>query len=295
VTGGQDASRAQPGGRQVIAGQQADLAQAGVPQARVGEVGAELKDASATRAEVCIVACAEAWRGDGEIAASPMGLIPTAGARLARATFEPDLLLSDGEARFVTGTWALGQPPPGPVEGWIPFRSIFDLAWHGSRHVMMSPAQIDRYGNANISAIGDYARPTRQLLGVRGAPGNTVNHPTSYWVPRHAPRVFVPRVDMVCGVGYDRAAIAGTVARAFLDLRRVVTNLAVLDFGGPDHGMRLVSVHPGVTVDDVVASTGFELAIDGEIPETRRPTTAELTLIREVIDPSGLCERELPG
>jgi acyl CoA:acetate/3-ketoacid CoA transferase beta subunit len=75
----------------------------------------------------------------------------------------------------------------------------------------------------------------------------------------------------------------------------VVTNLAVLDFGGPDHGMRLVSLHPGVTVDDVVASTGFELAIDGDIPETRQPTAAELALIREVIDPSGLCERELPG
>ena len=54
--------------------------------------------ATATRAEVCVVACAEAWRGDGEILASPMGTIPTLGARLARLTFEPDLLLSDGEA-----------------------------------------------------------------------------------------------------------------------------------------------------------------------------------------------------
>ncbi|HXB50815.1 MAG TPA: CoA-transferase [Streptosporangiaceae bacterium] len=259
------------------------------------EAGSELIGAAASRAEVCIVACAEAWRGDGEIAASPMGLVPTAGARLARATFEPDLLLSDGEARFVAGTWALGEPAPGPVEGWIPFRAVFDLAWHGSRHVMMSPAQIDRHGNANISAIGDYARPARQLLGVRGAPGNTVNHPTSYWVRRHLRRVFVPRVDMVSGVGYDSAAAAGTVACAFLDLRRVVTNLAVLDFGGPDHGMRLVSVHPGVTVDDVIAGTGFELAIDGDVPDTRQPAAAELALIRDVIDPSGLCERDLRG
>lgn len=246
-------------------------------------------EAPVTRAEVCVVACAEAWRGDGEIAASPMGLIPTAGARLARATFAPDLLLSDGEACYVTGTWALGQPAPGPVEGWIPFRSVFDLLWAGRRHVMMSPAQIDRYGNANISAIGDYARPARQLLGVRGAPGNTVNHPVSYWVPRHLPRVFVPRVDMVSGVGYDRAAAAGR----FLDLRRVVTNLAVLDFGGPDHSMRLVSVHPGVSVDEVAASTGFELAVDGAVPQTRLPTAGELTLIRGIIDPDGLRCREV--
>jgi acyl CoA:acetate/3-ketoacid CoA transferase beta subunit len=261
----------------------------------VQEAGSELIGAGASRAEVCIVACAEAWRGDGEIAASPMGLIPTAGARLARATFEPDLLLSDGEARYVTGTWALGERAPGPAEGWIPYRSVFDLAWHGSRHVMMGPAQIDKFGNANISAIGDYARPSRQLLGVRGAPGNTVNHPTSYWVRRHLPRVFVPRVDVVCGVGYDSARATGTAACAFLDLRRVVTNLAVLDFGGPDHSMRLVSVHPGVTVDDVVASTGFELAIDGDVPQTRQPTTAELALIRQLIDPTGLCGQEMRG
>jgi acyl CoA:acetate/3-ketoacid CoA transferase beta subunit len=266
--------------------------ESGVQQARVPEAGGELIAATASRAEVCIVACAEAWRGDGEISASPIGLIPTAGARLARATFEPDLLLSDGEARFVAGTWALGEPAPGPVEGWIPYRSVFDLAWHGSRHVMMSPAQIDRYGNANISAIGDYARPTRQLLGVRGAPGNTMNHPTSYWVRRHLPRVFVRRVDMISGVGYDSASSAACM---FLDLRRVVTNLAVLDFGGPDYSMRLLSVHPGVTVDDVIASTGFELAIETDVPQTRQPTAAEVALIRDVIDPAGLCDRELRG
>jgi acyl CoA:acetate/3-ketoacid CoA transferase beta subunit len=282
-------------GVQETGAQQTGVPHVGVEEAGVEEAWGELIAATATRAEVCIVACAEAWRGDGEIAASPMGPIPTAGARLARATFEPDLLLSDGEARFVAGTWALGEPAPGAVEGWIPYRSVFDLAWHGSRHVMMSPAQIDRYGNANISAIGDYARPARQLLGVRGAPGNTMNHATSYWVRRHQPRVFVPRVDMVAGVGYDNASAAGRSACTFLDLRRVVTNLAVLDFGGPDHSMRLLSVHPGVSVDEVVASTGFRLAIDGDVPQTRQPTAAELALIRDVIDPAGLCDRELRG
>ena len=272
-----------------MTGHQTETAALGVSAAAPGVTGA-----TASRAEVCIVACAEVWRGDGEIVASPMAPIPTAGARLARATFEPDLLLTDGEACFVAGTWALGQPAPGPVEGWIPFRSVFDLLWAGRRHVMMSPAQIDRYGNANISAIGDHGRPARQLLGVRGAPGNTMNHRTSYWVPRHLPRVFVPRVDMVSGVGYDRAGAAGPGAR-FHELRRVVTNLAVLDFGGPAHSMRLLSVHPGVTADEVVASTDFQLAVDGEVPQTRQPTTAELRLIREVIDPAGLRDGEVPG
>jgi acyl CoA:acetate/3-ketoacid CoA transferase beta subunit len=247
-----------------------------------------------TRAEVCVVACADAWRGDGEIVASPMGLVPQIAARLARATFEPDLLLSDGEAAFVAGIWPVGEPAPGPVEAGYPYRTVFDLLWGGKRHVMMGPSQIDRYGNVNISAIGDFARPTRQLLGVRGAPGNTINHPTSYWIPKHRPRTFVPHVDMVSGIGYDNAAKIGSGGR-FVDLRRVVTDLAVLDFATPDRRMRLASVHPGVTVDEVVAQTGFELAIPAQVTETRRPTSEELQLIREVIDPKGLREREVPN
>jgi acyl CoA:acetate/3-ketoacid CoA transferase beta subunit len=237
-----------------------------------------------TRAEVCAVACAEAWRGDGEILASPIGTLPMIGARLARATFSPDLLLSDGEAMLTQGTWAIGDDPP-VVEGWMPYRLVFDLVWSGRRHVMMGPSQIDRYGNMNISAIGDYQRPTVALLGVRGAPGNTVNHPTSYWVPRHSRRTFVPAVDMVSGVGYDRAAAAGRGASEFLEIRRVVSNLGVFDFATPDHRMRLASVHPGVTVDEVRQATGFELAVDGDVPQTRLPTPEELDLIRTVIDP----------
>jgi len=248
-----------------------------------------------TRAEFCAIACADAWRGDGEIVASPMGLLPTIGARLARATFSPELLLSDGEAAFVAGTWAVDAPAPPAAEGWIPYRAVFDLAWSGKRHVMMGPSQIDTYGNANISCIGDFARPKAQLLGVRGAPGNTVHHPTSYWIPRHSTRTFVPRVDMVSGVGYDRAAQAGAAASRFLELRRVVTNLGVLDFGGPGHAMRLVTVHPGVTAGEVTARTGFDLALADDVAETRTPTREELRLIREIIDPRGRRDREVPS
>ena len=244
-----------------------------------------------TRAEVCVAACADAWRGDGEILASPITVIPTIAARTARATFEPDLLLTDGESKVIAGTWAVDEPAPDTPESYLPFRTIFDVLWSGRRHVMMCPSQVDRFGNANISAIGDFARPKRQLLGVRGAPGNTVNHPTSYWVPRHSPRVFVPRVDMVSGVGYDRAAQHGLS----VDIRRVITNLAVLDFAGPDNAMRLASVHPGVTVDQVAEATGFELEVSGETPVTRLPSAAELRVIREVVDPRGLREREVRG
>ncbi len=247
---------------------------------------------AATRAEICAAACADAWRGDGEILASPIGVIPAIGARLARATFEPDLLLTDGEAMLGQGTWAIGAGPE-VIEGWLPYRAIFDLIYNGKRHVMMIPSQIDAHGNVNISAIGDFARPKAALLGVRGAPGNTVNHPVSYWVPRHSPRSFVSRVDMVSGVGYDRAAQAGDAAARYHELRRVISNLAVLDFGGEDHRMRVVSVHPGVSVDDVRTATGFELAVPADVPATREPTATELELIRSVIDPGGSRDGEV--
>jgi acyl CoA:acetate/3-ketoacid CoA transferase beta subunit len=245
-----------------------------------------------TRAEVCITACADTWSDAGEILISPFGVIPTVGARLARATSAPDVLLSDGGAMLVDGIWPIGGEPPA-LEGWVPYRTIFEMLWSGRRHVMMIPSQLDSFGNMNISSIGDYAQPKVQLIGVRGAPGNTTNHPTSYWVPRHNARVFVPRVDRVCGVGYDSAAAAGTAARRFHDLRRVVTGLAVLDFASEDRSMRLVSVHPGVSVEEVTEATGFPLTIGGDVPETRLPTDEELQLIRDVIDPQGAREREL--
>lgn len=234
-----------------------------------------------SRAEVCVAACADLFRDDGEILASPMGLIPSLGAKLARLTFAPDLLLSDGEAFLLTRDRT--------VEGWLPYRLVLDLVASGRRHVVMGANQIDRYGNQNISAIGDHDRPKRQLLGVRGAPGNTVNHRTSYWVPRHSARVFVPRVDVVSGVGYDRAA-AGR--QRFHDVHRVVTNLGVLDFDTPDHRMRLVSTHPGVTVDEIQAQTSFDLDTT-TVTETRLPTAEELELIRTVIDPTATREREV--
>jgi acyl CoA:acetate/3-ketoacid CoA transferase beta subunit len=247
-----------------------------------------------TRAEICVAACAEAWRNDGEILASPIGLIPAIGARLARATFAPDLLLTDGEAMLGQGTWAIGAQPQ-VIEGWLPYRAIFDLIYNGQRHVMMSPSQIDRYGNVNISAIGEFTRPRAALLGVRGAPGNTVNHPTSYWVPRHTTRAFVRQVDMVSGIGYDRAAQAGEPASRYHELRRVVSNLGVFDFATSDHRMRLVSVHPGVMVRDISAATGFELVVPDDVPPTREPTAEELQLIRSVIDPDGTRDAEVRG
>jgi acyl CoA:acetate/3-ketoacid CoA transferase beta subunit len=234
----------------------------------------------ATRAEYCVIACAEAWRDAGEILASPMGVIPSIGARLAKRTFAPELLLTDGEALLVG--------LDGTVEGWLPYRQHLTLVSSGRRHVMMGASQIDRFGNQNISCIGVWEKPKRQLLGVRGAPVNTLNNPTSYWVPRHSRRVFVEKVDMVCGVGYDHAAGA-----RYHRIPRVVSDLGVFDFATGDHSMRLASLHPGVTVEQVREATGFTLAVPDDVPSTREPTAEELRLIREVIDPANSRTREV--
>jgi acyl CoA:acetate/3-ketoacid CoA transferase beta subunit len=246
-----------------------------------------------TRAEVCVVAVAECFRGDGELLANPIGTIPMIGGRLARATFEPDLAMTDGEATLVANDRAVVPSDERVIEYWNPYRSMFDWVWSGRRHVMMGASQVDRYGNQNLAAIGDYDRPTVQLLGYRGAPGNTINDPTSYWVPNHGPRVFVERVDTVTGIGWDRAAALGPAAR-FVDVRRVVSNLGVFDFDTPDRRMRLRSVHPGVGVEDVLEATGFELVVPADLPVSRLPTPEELRLIRELIDPEDAREHEVP-
>ncbi|HXK24964.1 MAG TPA: CoA-transferase [Myxococcota bacterium] len=249
----------------------------------------------ASRAEVCAVAIADTFAGDGEILVSPIGLLPQIGARLAKATSAPDLLMTDGVAPLVANVLPVsGEDRPAPVvEGWLPYRKVFELLWWGRRHVMMGATQIDRFGNQNIACIGPHEKPKAMLLGMRGAPGNTISHPTSYWVPNHSTKTFVPKVDVVSGFGYDRAAALGPVTARFHDVRRVVSNLGVFDFATPDHSMRLVSLHPGVTREEVVASTGFPLAIAADVATTREPSREELRWLREVIDPESARDSEV--
>ncbi|HUD18325.1 MAG TPA: CoA-transferase [Acidimicrobiales bacterium] len=251
-------------------------------------------DSGVTRAEYCAIACAEVFRGDGEVMASAFGTAPALGARLALSTFAPDLVLTDGDAALVDGVPPLGAAPSSLVlESHMPYRKVFDVVWSGRRNLIMMASQIDRTGNQNISAIGDWARPKAQLVGVRGAPGNTVNHSTSYWVPNHSTRSFVEQVDVVSGVGYARAAAAGPSATRFHEIRFVVSNLGVFDFETPDKVMRIRSVHPGVTVGEIEEATGFDLVMPADVPETRMPTPEELELIRTVLDPRSLRDREI--
>jgi len=245
----------------------------------------------ATLAELCIVACSEAFRGNGEVVATGVGPVPRLAASLAKLTHSPELMMTDGEAYLVE------QPVPiGPrgyddrkKAGHLPFSRFFDAAvWTGRRHAMVTPTQIDRFGQINLSQLGGtHRQPKTQMLGVRGFPGNTIYHPNSFFFPAHTPRVFVPgEVDMVSGVGYNPAKRVPGGNYSGVSLRRIVTNLCVMDFGSPDNAVRVISLHPGVSFDEVQAATGFELA-KGDLAETPLPTGEQLAVIAS-LDPHGI-------
>lgn len=246
-----------------------------------------------------IVAASETWRDNGELLASGITTIPRLGASLAKLTHSPELLMTDSEAYLVSEPVPLGPRAADHVpkfEGYMSFDRVFECVWGGKRHAMIGPTQIDRWGQTNLSVVGpDYAKPKSAVLGVRGLPGNSINHINSFFVPNHGPRVFVAgEVDMVSGVGYKPERWAPGMKRDYADIRIVVTDLCVLDFGGPDHAARVTSLHPGVSFEQVQAATGFPLLKADNLGETPLPTSEQLEIIRR-LDPHNLRGMVLKG
>jgi glutaconate CoA-transferase subunit B len=246
--------------------------------------------ADCTLAELCIAAVAEAFRTDREIIGTGIGPVPRLGVGLAKMTHSPGLMMTDGEAYLVE------QPVPlGPRDyedrkkaGHLPFSRFFDSAvWTGRRHAMVTPTQVDKFGQTTLSALGGtHDQPKIQLLGARGFPGTGIYHPNSMFIPMHSTRVFVEgEVDRVSSPGYNPARRIEGGNYSGLHLHRVVTNLCIMDFGGPDNAARVISLHPGVTFDEVQAATGFAL-IDAVKGETPLPTDEQLAIIAQ-LDPHG--------
>ena len=235
-------------------------------------------------AELIITAAAEAWRNDGEVMATGIGPLPRLATALAKKTFNPALMTTDGECFYTS------EPlPPGSrrgdfeVEGWTPYERVFYTLWGGRRHAMVGPVQMDRFGQTNISVIGDHAKPKSAMLGARGFPGNSVHHPNSFFFPNHSTRSFVAgEVDFVCSAGYNPDRYVGGKPPAGLDLRIIVTDLCVMDFNGPDKAIRVISLHPGVTFEKVQENTGFPLHRLDNLPVTPGPTPEQLDLIRKL-------------
>ena len=244
-----------------------------------------------------ITAASEAWRGNGEVLASGITTIPRLGASLAKMTHSPELLMTDSEAYLVAEPVPLGARGDyvPKYEGYMSFDRVFECVWGGKRHAMIGPTQIDRWGQTNLSVVGDYKKPKAAVLGVRGLPGNSICHINSLFVPNHGPRVFVAgEVDMVSGVGYKPERWSEGMNRSDVDLRLIVTDLCVMDFAGSNHAARVVSLHPGVSFEQVQAATGFPLLKTDDLGETTLPTAEQLAIIHQ-LDPHNLRGYVLKG
>jgi glutaconate CoA-transferase subunit B len=245
-----------------------------------------------TLAELCIYACSEAFRSSAEQIATGIGPVPRVGAGLAKLTHSPGLMMTDGEALLVEQPVPLG--PRGDYRpkfaGHLPFSRFFDSAvWTGGRrHAMVTPTQIDRFGQTNLSQLGGtHRQPKTQMLGVRGFPGNSIYHANSMFIPTHSRRVFVEgEVDMVSSAGYNPAKRIPGGNYSGIDLRFIVTNLCVMDFAGPDNAIRVTSLHPGVRFAEVQEATGFPL-IDAVVGETPLPNADALAIIAD-LDPHNI-------
>jgi glutaconate CoA-transferase subunit B len=252
--------------------------------------------------ELMVATLARQLGNDDQVVNGAASFVPVCAFALARRTHAPDLV-------WLAGAVGLDARPRR-----IPASTLEAPLWHRASMYMpqledfwsyalngrwltkfcVRGAQIDQYGNANNSVIGaDYHRPEVRLPGSAGLGDmGSIGKRLLYWTTTHNPRTFVEKVDFVTCAGW----LDGGDARRRLGLEGgpefVVTDLCVMDFHPESKRMRLQTVHPGVTVTDVQNATGFELVIEGEIPETDPPTANEVRLIREEIDPDGARRRE---
>lgn len=248
--------------------------------------------------ELMITELARHMGDDDQMCNGMASFIPVSAFMLAKRTHAPNMVWLAGATGLEPRT---GKVPASTLEAplWrdsVMYVSQYEDFWSYALNgrwltkFCVRGAQIDQYGNANNSVIGsDYHRPKVRLPGTAGMGDmGSIGKLLYYWSTTHDARTFVPRVDFISCAGY----LDGGDARDRLGLsggpQLVVTNLATMDFHPVSKRMRLRSVHPGVSAETVQAATGFELVMEGTVPETEPPTREQVRLIREEIDPDGV-------
>jgi glutaconate CoA-transferase subunit B len=245
-----------------------------------------------------MVAVAAREIGDGELVFVGMRL-PVLAFAVARSTHAPSalglyevgLLRAEPASAFL-GT--MGDPPNVVGALWatrmsnvmaLMAQGLVDLGFIGG-------AEVDRFGNLNTSYIGSFSHPSVKLPGSGG--GADIAILSRRWVTlmNHEKRRLVPRVSYVTSPGHGDGTPGWRATKGLVGggPSAIVTTLGVLRF--PDGGGEafLASVHPGHTVDEVRAETGWELAVAPDVGETPAPTAAELEQIRR-FDPDGFWTR----
>ena len=240
---------------------------------------------------------------DGEVG-SPGGArseIPLAAARLAQLTHAPNLAVVTSAVGYVTN--AIGKPW-GPLcqsttdyrnihagaEAVLPLLSVFrtkrDWFFAGG-------LQVDTFGNLNLTAVGDIKAPTLRGPGGAGlAYAGSCASRYFIYMQQHSRRSIVDKVDVVTSIGYG----AGPDDRKRLGLRGggpalVITPMAVFDFCETSRRLRLKSIHPPHTLEEVLDNTAARIIVPETVPATTLPSERELSVLREEVDRNGTLRR----
>ena len=248
----------------------------------------------ATPTEMMIISASRALTG-ARIVFVGVGL-PNVACNLAQRTSAPDLELiyesgiygarparlplSIGDPTLVSGATAV--IPMADLFGLYLQRGLVEIA-------LLGGAQIDRYGNLNTTVIGSYDAPKTRLPGSGGACEIATNARRVFMIMRLQKRAFVDRLDFLTSPGH----LSGGNARQQLGMpgsgpELVITDKALLDFGNSEREMQLISLYPGVTLEEVRAAIGWDIRLADRIGQAEPPTEQELHQLRHELDPGGM-------
>ena len=253
--------------------------------------------------ELMVVTLARQFDNSTRAFNGAVSFIPVCAYLLARKTHAPGLVWAASSIAIDADPAQIGESTLSDSiwDGAVMLsNSPFDFwAWaQGARYNTFAfrGAQIDRFGNVNNTVIGSYDAPKVRLPGGGGMADLGCMIPRIYlWSTTHNPRVFPAKLDFRSGMGWGD----GGAHRQELGLpggpRLCVTNLCVMDFHSVSKAMRLKSLHPGISVEDVQEATGFEVLLpERPVLATDAPTADELRILREEVDPTSMRLREFP-
>ncbi len=235
---------------------------------------------------------------DGEIgSAGANGAIPMAAMRLAQLTRCPNLGILCSYTGFLLHSAPTKEFPLYPsnfdyrniagAECCVPSPEIFNFK---RDFFCAGGIQIDRFGNVNMVAVGDWRKPKFRGPGSAGIPYvSACASKYLLYFSQQTPKVFVEKVDFISGIGYYE----GNNTRAQFTLpgegpKKVFTDLGIYDFDPDTKEMRLISLHPNVTTEKVQTATGFQMLVSPEMKYTEPPSKQELSILRGKIDLKGI-------
>ncbi len=267
-----------------------------------GDVNAPLRGAELTVAPVPsysnseLMACVAARElRDGEVVFVGIGL-PNLACNLARATHAPRLTL-------IYESGAIGAQPerlpvsigdPSLVTGSLMIcgmADVFQLFLQNGRIEVgfLGGAQVDRWGNINTTAIGDYSAPKVRLPGSGGAAEIAIHARRTLIIARLNPRAFPEQVDFITSPGHrSRGGTRRELGMPGAGPTRVITDKGILAANASTGELELAALYPGVTVNEVRRGVGWKLAVREVLDEVAAPSEHELRLLRETLDPQRL-------